>query len=380
MPTYVKAIYVVAFGACTLMYVGVKKKLANKMSNKTLSITISRVYYYLYLAVIVFVSRVVMAYALNTNDVCQIVPSFSMGLGSYVNYGLGILIKNQMYANVIINALLAFISCIIIKKILLNITVNDTVATIACIMYLLIPQSLVYVTEYIRYGYNVLFVLIGMLVIAKIIDEVQNFNQKNNKYLIYSAVLGAVQVIDIILGGSYVLWVCMLVFTALAAMYVDTVHMHISFKQKLNYKLKIFAEKLEKVNISKFVCVLGISLIISGIAVIICALTANTNNYQMFNVSNSENILLHSRTYYLVLVIFSLVFEIIGVILKRKLDVKMFMIKIGMITAGVLTFFTVDGTHASAVWDVLLVLTVITNVCNICYNREEKIKLLKDKN
>mgnify|MGYP003292114997 CR=1 FL=1 len=375
---YFKVIYIAVFGIVTFMYSWVKRRLAEKLSNKSLSITISRVYYYIYLGVVTFVSRFVMAYILKENVVDAVSPGISEGLGSYINYGLGLLVKNQMYANVIINTVLAFLSCIVIKKIILNITENDTVATVTSIMYLLIPQSLVYVTSYVKYGYNVLLVLIGIMLFTKIIDEVKNFGKKSKKYLIYSLILGIIQALDVVLGGWYLLWVSMLVFVTLAAMYIDTVHIRIKFKQKLGYKLKIFLEKIEKINISKLIVVAVIVLLMSGIATLVYELLFNVDNYKMFSVSNSVNVLMHSRNYYLVLLIFSLVFEIIGIILKRKLDVKMFMIKVAMITSGMHTFFMPDSIYSSAVFDTLLVLTVIANICNICYNREEKIKLLSN--
>lgn len=377
---YLKAIHIAVFGICALMYVFVKNKLAKKMSNKTLSIKISKVYYYLYLAVIALISRIVMAYVLKGNVVENVIPGFNSGIGSYINYGIGVVLDNQMYANIIINTVLAFISCILIKKIMLNITDNDTVAAATSIIYLLLPQSLAYVTKYVRYNYNVVVALVGIWLIAKIIDEVKNFNKKSNKYLIYAAILGAIEAIDVILGGAYVLWRMMLVITTAAAMYIDIVHIHIGFKEKLNYKLKRIAEKMERINISKLVYVSVISFVISGIITLVYMLVSNANNYQMFSVQNSLNVLMHSRNYYLVLIITSLVFEIIGVILKRKLDIKMFMIKVAFIASGVITFFMVDGVYAAALFDTLLILTVVTNICGICYNREERIKLLKEKN
>lgn len=377
---YLKAIHVAAFGLCTLVYIGVKRKLANKMSNKTLSIKISQVYCYLYLAIVVLVSRVVMAYILKDNVVGELVPGFSLGLGSYINHGLGILVRNKMYANIILNTVLVFISSVLIKKIMLNITDNDTISTITSVLYILLPLSLVNVLEYVRYNYNIVAVLSAIWLFTKIIDEVKKFNKKSNRYLIYSVVLGLIQALDIILGGSYVLWVCALAVTALAAMYIDSVHIRMRFNSSVNYKFKRFAEKIERINISKLVHVCGISLMISGITALICALTSNINRYKIFNVTNSVNVLMHARTYYLVLIICSLVFEIIGIILKRKLDVKMFIIKVAFVVVGITTFFMVDGIYASALFDTLLVITVITNICNICYNREERVKLLKDKN
>ena len=377
---YVKVIHVAIFGMCTFSYVLMKEKLSKKLSNNPLGIKISKIYYYIYLAVICFVSRCVMVYILKDNLVELIVPNFNIGLGSYINYGLGKAINNAMYANAIVNAILAFVICILIKKIMLNITENDIVATTSSIMYLLLPQSLVYVTEYIKYSYNLLVVLMGVLLFVKIIDQVKEFNKKSSKYLIYSIMLGLIQALDIILGGTYVLWFVVLVITTTAAMYVDCVRVKIPFKNKLNLKYRKIIEKIEKLNISKLIYVSAISLTISSIAAIISKLGSNVCNYYVFDTSNSINILVHSRSYYIVLIILALVFEIIGVIFNRKLDVKMFVIKLGTVCSMFLTFFVVDGSYAASVFDTFLVLNTVTNMCNVCYNREERVKLLTDKN
>ena len=377
---YVKIIHVAIFGLCTFAYVFMKKRLSKKLSNNVMGIKISKVYYYIYLAVVVLVSRCIMVYVLKDNVIDFISPSFNNGFGSYINYGLSKVINNPIYANAIINAILAFVSCVIVKKIMLNITENDVVATATSIMYLLLPQSLVYVTQYVKYSYNVVWVLLGVLVFIKIIDRVKDFNKKNNKYLIYSVLLGVIQSLDVMLGGSYILWICILAITTVAAMYIDTVSIKIFFKNKLNIKYRKIVEKIEQINISKLIYVSVISLGICGIATIIYLLNSNANNYQCFELSNSVNILLHSRSYYLVLLITSLVFEIVGVIFNRKLDIKMLAIKVGMTCSMVLTFFTVVGIYASYVFDTFLILNTITNICNICYNREERVKLLKVRN
>ena len=192
--------------------------------------------------------------------------------------------------------------------------------------------------------------------------------------------IGMIQSIDILLGGSYVLWLgTMLVVTA-TAMYIDIVHINIPFKQKLNYKLKILAQRIEKVNISKLVYVLLVSLVMSGITTLVCTILHNNNNFSTFDIFNAVNVLRHSRSYYLVLVISAIVFEIIAVFAKRKLDIKMQTIKVSFIITSCLIFFAVNDIYTATVFDVLLVLSTVMNVCNICYNREEKIKLLKEKN
>jgi len=375
-----KLIYVGTLAICVFAYVWVRNKLSKKMSNKDLSIKVSKIYCYLYLAVIVLVSRIVMAYVLKNEEIAALVPSFNMGLGSYLNYGLGIYIGNQMYANVIINTILIFLSSVVIKKIVLNITDNDMVATTTSLLYIFAPQSLWQINSYIRYNYNVLIVLIGIYVLLNIIDEVKNFNKKNNKYLIYSLVLGGIQTIDIVFGGSYMLWLCPMPVITCIAMYVDIVHILIPFKQELNYKMKRIVEKIERINISKLVYVCGISLGVSAVTTCIYLALSSANKFSVFNVQNAVAVIGHSRSYYLVLVIIALVFEIISVITKRKLDIKMNLIKLMFIVAACITFFMVDGIYASALFDTLLILNTIMIICNICYNGEERIKLLKEKN
>ena len=217
-------------------------------------------------------------------------------------------------------------------------------------------------------------------VLLYIIDEVKNFNKKNNEYLIYSLVLGVIQSLDVMFGGSYILWLFSMIIASCTAMYIDVVHVLIPFKQKLNYKLKRLAEKIEKVNISKLVYVCGISLVLSGITTCIYLALSSANNFSVFSVQNAVSVLGHSRSYYLVLIITALVFEIVAVITKRKLDVKMYLIKLMFIVVAILTFFTVDGVYASALFDTLLILNMVMVICNIGYNREERIKLLNEKN
>ena len=378
---YIKAAYVLVIGLSIVLYVFVKNKLANKLINKPESIIVARVYYYLYLAVVVFLVRGITAYMLKDGmNIMGVTPSMSLGLGSYINNALGIIINNQMYANVIINTILAFGSCILIKKIILNILDNDTVATAISIIYSVLPQSLFYVGEYVRCNYNVVLVLTGILLCIKIIDEVKNFNKKSNKYLIYTGVLAGIAALDVVLGGSSVFWIAILVITTLAATYIDCTRIEIPFKNKLNYKLKNIVLKIEKISIPKLVYVAGIISIMLLIPTIFIGTSESINNYQFFNVGNALKILMHSRSYYLVLIIMALGFEIIGFFLKRKLDIKMFIIKVAFIVSSIILFFMLDGIYVSAVWDTLLVLTTITNICAICYNREERIKLLKEKN
>ena len=101
----------------------------------------------------------------------------------------------------------------------------------------------------------------------------------------------------------------------------------------------------------------------------------------MHNVINGAlNNLQGMRSYYFVFLAFIVLFEIIGLILKRDIDEKMVIIKAGYLSYICIIPFLIKTTHVSYVFDLLLVLMVIINICNVCINREQKIKLLKEKN
>ena len=72
--------------------------------------------------------------------------------------------------------------------------------------------------------------------------------------------------------------------------------------------------------------------------------------------------------------------EIISIVLKRTLDIKMICIKILNILVIMTMMLSRDLTYTATIFDVTLILLLISNLCNIYYNREEKIKLLKEKN
>ena len=210
----------------------------------------------------------------------------------------------------------------------------------------------------------------------------KDFTLKNKKYLIHAIILGVIQGVDVLLGGSYVFWISIMLFVTMAATYVDMTHIKFkqSFIQKLDYKKKIFVSKIERINISKLIYVSLISLCVFGVFAIIYNLCATGNFVFKGVLQNLENNLIQSRTYYIVLIIFALVFEILSVILKRKIDIKMFVIKVSQVAASIITAFIANTNYASCLYDTTLVMFVVINICNICYNREDKVKLIKEKN
>ena len=374
----IKLMHVALVALCTGLYFFVKKKLLNKVNSKK----IISLYCYMFLAVMVFVSRLVTMYLIKGGPI-EFHAGYINGIGSYLNYGLGKLLNNYSYANIIINTLIVYASCTLIKKILLNITNNDFVSTITSIIYIFIPKSLISVKEYVRYGYNILFILIGIYILIKIIDLVKDFNNKNIRYVYYSVLLGIVASIDVLLGGSYIFWLLLLTFTTVSATYVDITHFKFSkkFKTKLEYKKRVLAEKIEKINVSKLVYVTIIALSISIVFVIINSIIRNVDNFEMRNIFDGIYLNLNgARNYYLVIIIFTIVFDILGIILKRDIDVKMIVIKTCYMSSLILIPFINSVTYSSYVFDTFLSFNAIISICNVCINREEKVKLLKEKN
>ena len=174
-------IYKLAYGLLFVLFIGLyifsKKRLLNKVKSKKLI----NGYCYMYLIVIAFVSRII-AYYLTKDSIINYEHSFSDGFLSYLNYGVMKIFNSNLYANVIINTVLATVSCILIKRIILNISSNDIIATLSAVTYLFLPNSLLNVVNYSRYGYNVLFILIGIYIFLKIIDDLKDFNKKSNRY------------------------------------------------------------------------------------------------------------------------------------------------------------------------------------------------------
>lgn len=381
--SYIKVIYVVFFAACMFMYVWLKKKLNNKVK----STKIIYAYRYMYLAVLILISRIVIAYILKQNEVENIIPCNKIGLGSYITYGISKLVKSTFYANLIVNSSITFGAVILIKRIMFNITKSDFLSGMASTMYILLPQSMYYIGEYNRYNYNLIVVLLGILLLMKLIDQVKQYKLKTNKYIYMAGILGLVAGLDIILGGSYLFWIVTLICIIPAARNIDICH--ISFgdkiKQKVSFKLRRILCKIEQINISKLVNTAIIAISISGIIKLLVVLITASSNYIAYTSMNEiynkiTQVMMHSRNYYLLIILLVILFDIVGIILKRRTDIKIITMKIINALFAVQMVLSADLTYTATLFDTSLVLLLIANICNIYYNREEKIKLLKEKN
>ena len=232
-----------------------------------------------------------------------------------------------------------------------------------------------------------LFILVGFYIILNIIDLVKQYKLKTKKYIYMSLVLGAVAGIDIILGGSWVFWSLLVIILTTAATYIDIAH--ISFgekiKTKVSFNIKKLLYKIEQTNFSKLINTALIVLAVTGVVAVILSLTTSSTNYSFTtNISELANRTIEalntSRNYYIVLIVLIVLLEIIGVILKRNLDIKMVAVKILNILVIISMLLSKNITYTATIFDVTLILLLVSNMCNIYYNREEKIKLLKDRN
>ena len=379
----IKLVYMLVLISSISMYMWLKKRLNKKVTSTRIMV----LYRYMYLAVLTLVTRIGMVFVFTKRNVEIIPPSFGQGLGSYLFKLVNLVIGNTIYTNVIINTTITYIVVVLIKKILENITKSDFLSATAAMLYIFLPQSLYFVIEYNRYNYNLLFILVGFYIILNIIDLVKQYKLKTKKYIYMSLVLGAVAGIDIILGGSWVFWSLFVIILTTAATYIDIAH--ISFgekiKTKVSFNIKKLLYKIEQTNFSKLINTALIVLAVTGVVTIILSLTTSSTNYSFTtNISELANRTIEalntSRNYYIVLIVLIVLLEIIGVILKRNLDIKMVAVKILNILVIISMLLSKNITYTATIFDVTLILLLVSNMCNIYYNREEKIKLLKDRN
>lgn len=350
---YIKMIYIVILVVSILIYEILKKKLYKKISNNKLVY----LYRYAYLACIVFLMNASSCYIQNT---C-------------------------FDTRIALQILITFINVVIIKRIIYNISTSDTLSASASILYIFLPkmifnESMVY--SYLSYGLTI--ILLGLLLIFKIIDETSQHRMKTKKYIGLTLLLVANIIIGILVNITSLFWVGILVIAILANKNTDFTH--ISFGQKRIDKAKhIFIKRLiygiERIKINK----LFIVLCIVAFTVVPLEYLLNGINQFVYNgyrsvLTISYNIVKDARTYYMYIFGIIVILEIIGAILRRKVDVKTTIMKSSFIGIVALTILTKNDIFQKYVFDTLLTLIFILNISNIYYNRDEKIKLLKEKN
>lgn len=383
--TSYKFIYVISLLISIFFYALLKNKLKLLNCKKSVEYT----YRYIYLVMLVLITRFVAVVLYKDNSVADLIePSFDKGLGSYLVYFLGKITLYPLYATIIINTIITFACSIIIKRMVFNVTTNEMLSAIATIMYIFIPQAVLNTTNYAPYNFNTLFVLGGIYLLLLIIDEVKQHKLKNKKYLNYTAIMGVCILLDILCLGRFEFWVIVLLTSLIISNNVGYVRVNNKreFIEKINsVSARKLMYKMEAISINKLllVSVIIILFVAAGVGITyllgqeILEIYDNINIYGLYN-NLSQNIY-ESKNYYIVLISFIFILEILGIILRRKVDTKSSLVKLCSILIVLITL-TLNKVYSASMLDTFLVLSLILNIGNIYYNRDEKIKLLKAEN
>ncbi len=381
-----KFVYILMLFFAVLFYVLLKKKLNGINCKKAVEYS----YRYIYLIILVLVTRfiAVLLYK-DTSSTALITPSIDEGLGSYIIYFLGKVTLYPLYSTIIINTILTFASAFIIKRLVFNITTNEILSAIAAIGYIFIPQSIINTTNYVSYNFNTFFILLGIYIMLKIIDEVKQHKLKNKKYLKLTCLMGICILLDILFGGRFEFWIIILLSSLVISNNVGYVRVNNKreFVEKINnVKARKLMYKMEVITINKLLVVSLILLGFIGIGIIggvyflkqdMFNIYTNIDLTEIYN--NMISAISTSKNYYIIILVFIIILEILGIILRRKKDTKTTLIKLCFVILSLITV-TISGTYTACILDTFMILALILNIGNIYYNRDEKIKLLKAEN
>lgn len=352
---HIKIICSVSYLFTILLYLEIKKRLYNKLKNNILI----DLYGYLYLGVLVFISRFLM------------VQYFEKDL----------VISGTMY-QIIFSTILTYINSIVIKKIMFNITKSDMISTICAITYIFMPIGLFASIIFLPYNLNLTFILLGIYILLNIIDNISELKSNKNNYFLLIISQVVLIIADIINGNSYIYWLTSILLFSLIIEYSDIINIKILNKLRDKFKDKIlFINKIPHINISKKTMVLVINIFAILIGLIITEFK-NVNNFLTFENAKLNLIGLVENTRYLYLTIFILIIvtDFVSIILERKQDIKCSIINMNLIIITILTIFYYKGEYFNIIFEGVLILKLMLSISNIYLNRDEKIKLLKDKN
>ena len=335
-----------------LFYLLLKKKMNSINCKKSVEYS----YRYIYIAILVLLTRFIAVILYKDGSVAEAIkPSISEGIESYLIYYLSKLTLKPLYSVIIVNTILTFACAVVIKRLVFN------------------------TTNYVLYNFNAFFVILGIYILLKIIDEVKQHKLKNNKYLKLTCVMGLVILLDILTFGRFEFWILVLLSSLVISNNVGYVRLNSKreFVEKFsNLNTRKFMYKMEVITVNKLILVSVILLAFMGLGVLILFMLG-INVFDIYSTidinvlyKNISVAISSSRNYYSILLLFIIILDILGIILKRKKDTKTTLLKLCTI---LITFIT-------AMLDIFLIVSLILNVGNIYYNREEKIKLLKSEN
>lgn len=370
-----KLLYVFVLIILVIMYVYLKEKLYKIKIKRNISLIIR----YVYLTIIGFITSILTLFQIKNN--LEII-------------------------DVIICAILSVLTGVVIKKIIFNVSKSDILSVIGMISYTSIIDIInIKANMYIAKIIVLLFVS-SIFVMQILIDELKQKGIKNKKYAIYAFILGALTGLCIILGINGFVYIALAILIFFIGSNLDNAHLTFPRKamEDISKEKREFLFKIERINISKlFISVMIVVLIATCIFVgmnlvlhhtglpnvqngIIIEILNNYNtncdinniNYGFSNmIGYFRELLLMSRSYYTVLIIYILFMEILAFVLNRRYDTKSTVMKLMfMLIFLSIIIFNLNLTFYQPLLTVILIMIAIVNTSNIYLNREERIKLL----
>lgn len=342
------AIYVVIVLFCVCLYQIIKRRLRSKTDNQT----VRRLYRFVYLAVILVISRILVIFFAKDN--IAYVEGFS-GLAGGILEALVSVTGESKYSAIILNTMIVYINSVVIKRIMLNIFGNDATATMSSIIYILSPISLMNCWMFDASNFNAMFILLGIYLIYLIHDEITEYGLRNKKYLWLSCALAVVVGLDILFGNNALVWVVLSSFATILPEYVDR---------------DLFKIKGEKYYINKGL----ITVIVVAAASLIFWIVLKIFDLDIYSFGRIQNMFATTNKLYILSGLIVVLFETLSVVLNRKNKFKVTFMKTAVVIFGVIAVYYM---HSLVVFDALFSMAFVLSIGNMYYNREEKIKLLR---
>ncbi|MEG0873356.1 MAG: hypothetical protein RSE00_05340 [Clostridia bacterium] len=370
----IKLGYAVLLCALSLIYVYIKDKLYRmKIKRK-----ITFIYRYIYISIVIIVANILVIYK-SMSDVT---------IRSFVIY-----------------MLFSFIIGFAIKKIVFNVSKSDVLSVFGMFAYVMLPNVLQNKSMYLN-SIFITFGIIGVvLVLQLIIDELKQRGIRTKKYLALSVILGCFVGICMLMGISILVFVTISIALVLMTTRLDNTH--ISFSKKIMTSItqakRETLYKIERINIPKLIISILIFLAVAIIVffvgkTVIKILPANIVHQQViqnvvenikkstdlhisFNMQNiveyGKSLVLLSKTYYMMFIIYIILVEVLAILLRRRYDTKSSVMKLVLLLVFINgAIFNINVIYLHPVIITLLVLIAIVNTTNIYLNREERIKML----
>lgn len=366
-----KLVYAFIIFALTIMYVYIK----DKMYKMKIKRKVSLLYRYIFLITFIVISRYIILRGTISN-----LSSFAL----------------------VMNILFTVLIAIIIKKIVFNISKSDILSVIAVVAYSMNLNVIKDVETLLISMFITFNVTLAIWILQLLIDELKQKGIKTKKYIVYSFLIGVLVGISTLIGISMINWIVVLVLLLFITVNLDNTHIDFPkvFVNSLSQKNKDRLYKIERININKIL----ISIVISVICMLVIYnvgqlimyrfsdvqiveiinqnmkvnTEAQTLKSELINFKNySAAFLGLSSTYYLCLIVYILLLEVLSFFLRRKYDTKTTVIKSLFIMLFItMSIFKLNILYFQPLFNVLLVVIAIINTSSIYLNREERIKML----